>query len=51
MASPVLESAAASALIAPGQPLLVMLSSGADSVCLLDVAVRLGARASALHVN
>lgn len=31
--------------------LLVMLSGGADSVCLLDVAVRLGARTSALHVN
>ena len=28
-----------------------MLSGGADSVCLLDVAVRLGARVSALHVN
>jgi tRNA(Ile)-lysidine synthase len=28
-----------------------MLSGGADSVCLLDVAIRLGARASALHVN
>nr|MBA2440007.1 tRNA lysidine(34) synthetase TilS [Thermoleophilaceae bacterium] len=27
------------------------LSGGADSVCLLDVAVRAGARASALHVN
>src|SRR4051812_8403233 len=28
-----------------------MLSGGADSVCLLDVAVRLGAHVSALHVN
>src|SRR4051795_1822774 len=28
-----------------------MLSGGADSVCLLDVAVRLGARVTALHVN
>jgi tRNA(Ile)-lysidine synthase len=34
-----------------GEPLLVMLSGGADSVCLLDVCVRLGARVSALHVN
>ena len=34
-----------------GEPLLVMLSGGADSVCLLDVAVRLGARVSCLHVN
>ena len=51
MRSPVLDSAAASGLIAPGEPLLVMVSGGADSVCLLDVAVRLGARVSALHVN
>jgi tRNA(Ile)-lysidine synthase len=29
----------------------VLLSGCADSVCLLDVAVRLGARVSALHVN
>jgi tRNA(Ile)-lysidine synthase len=35
----------------PGEPLLVMLSGGADSVCLLDCAVTLGARVSALHVN
>src|SRR3954462_2242787 len=28
-----------------------MLSGGADSTCLLDVAVKLGARVSALHVN
>jgi tRNA(Ile)-lysidine synthase len=40
-----------SGLIARGEPLLVMLSGGADSVCLLDVALRLGARVSALHVN
>jgi len=50
MASPVLQAARASGLVAPGE-LLVMLSGGADSVCLLDVAVRLGASASALHVN
>ncbi|MEA2426737.1 MAG: tRNA(Ile)-lysidine synthase [Thermoleophilaceae bacterium] len=37
--------------MAAGEPLLVMLSGGADSVCLLDVAVKLGARAGALHVN
>jgi tRNA(Ile)-lysidine synthase len=37
--------------VRPGEPLLVMLSGGADSVCLLDVAVKLGARVSALHVN
>jgi tRNA(Ile)-lysidine synthase len=44
-------AAAESGLIEPGAPLLVMLSGGADSVCLFDVAVRSGARASALHVN
>ena len=46
-----LEAARASGLVAAGEPLLVMLSGGADSVCLLDIAVKLGARASALHVN
>ncbi len=40
-----------SGLVPAGAPLVVMLSGGADSVCLLDVAVRLGARVSALHVN
>ena len=51
MAERVLEAARESGLIAAEQPLLVMLSGGADSVCLLDVAVRLGARTAALHVN
>jgi tRNA(Ile)-lysidine synthase len=46
-----LEAAADSGLVHAGQPLLVLLSGGGDSVCLLDVAVRLDARASALHVN
>jgi tRNA(Ile)-lysidine synthase len=45
------EAARASGLIRPGEPLLVLLSGGADSVCLLDCAVRLGADTSALHVN
>ena len=45
------EVARASGLVTAGAPLLVMLSGGADSVCLLDVAQRIGARASALHVN
>jgi tRNA(Ile)-lysidine synthase len=45
----VLESARG--LIAPGEALLVLLSGGGDSVCLLDVAIRLEARVSALHVN
>ncbi len=40
-----------SGLVRPGEPLLVMVSGGADSVCLLDVAVRLEAAVSALHVN
>src|SRR5919204_4038841 len=40
-----------SGLIGAGEPLLVLLSGGADSVCLLDVATRLGARVSALHAN
>lgn len=51
MAEPALEAARASGLIAPGRPVLVMLSGGADSVCLLDVALRLDAEVTALHVN
>jgi tRNA(Ile)-lysidine synthase len=49
----VLEAARASGLLAPGAPVVVLLSGGRDSVCLLDVAVRLsGAEAVvALHVN
>src|SRR5438874_13763935 len=46
-----LETARASGLVREREPLLVMLSGGADSVCLLDVAVRIGARVRALHVN
>lgn len=46
-----LTAARASGLIRPGEPLLVLLSGGGDSVCLLDVALRLGAQVSALHVN
>ena len=34
-----------------GSSLLVLLSGGADSVCLVDIALRLGADVSALHVN
>ena len=49
--TPAQEAAQASGLVTVGAPLLVMLSGGADSVCLLDVAVKLGARVSALHVN
>jgi tRNA(Ile)-lysidine synthase len=46
-----LEAARASGLVATGEPLLVMLSGGGDSVCLLDVALRLDAHVAALHVN
>jgi tRNA(Ile)-lysidine synthase len=46
-----LEAARASGLVLPGEPLLVLLSGGGDSVGLLDVARRLEARVSALHVN
>ena len=48
-----LERVRATGLLAPGAPVVVLLSGGRDSVCLLDVAVRLaGADAvSALHVN
>jgi tRNA(Ile)-lysidine synthase len=43
----------AGALLRPGRPVVVMLSGGRDSTCLLDLAVRIaGAGAvSALHVN
>ncbi|HZG48543.1 MAG TPA: tRNA lysidine(34) synthetase TilS [Thermoleophilaceae bacterium] len=46
-----LEAARASGLVSPAKPLLVLVSGGGDSVCLLDVALRLGARVAALHVN
>jgi tRNA(Ile)-lysidine synthase len=42
---------AARPLVPAGAPLLVLVSGGGDSVALLDVAVRLDARVSALHVN
>jgi len=38
-------------LVVDGEPLVVMLSGGRDSVCLLHVAVTLGARVTALHVD
>jgi tRNA(Ile)-lysidine synthase len=49
----VLERVRATGLLADGRPVLVLLSGGRDSVCLLDCAVTLsGAGAvSALHVN
>jgi tRNA(Ile)-lysidine synthase len=51
MSERALEAARESGLIRAGEPLLVMLSGGADSVCLLDCAITLGAQVSALHVN
>jgi len=51
MSEPPLKAARASGLVTEDRPLLVMLSGGADSVCLLDVAQRLGAHTAALHVN
>jgi tRNA(Ile)-lysidine synthase len=45
------DAARASGLVPEGAPLLVLLSGGGDSVCLLDVAMRLGAEVSALHVD
>lgn len=51
MSAAALEAARAGGLVRAGEPLLVMLSGGADSVCLLHVALQLGAHATALHVN
>ncbi len=48
-----LAAAEASGLLPPGRPVVVMLSGGRDSVCLLDVAVTLAGAAAVrtLHVN
>jgi tRNA(Ile)-lysidine synthase len=45
------EEVRAGGLIGTGEPVTVLLSGGRDSVCLLDVCVRLGAEVRALHVN
>jgi tRNA(Ile)-lysidine synthase len=51
MSEAALAAARASGLILKGEPLLVMVSGGGDSVALLDIAHRLGAAVTALHVN
>jgi tRNA(Ile)-lysidine synthase len=51
MADDLLERVGATGLLPPGADVLVLLSGGRDSVCLLDVAVALGCRTRALHVN
>ena len=47
----VLERVRATGLLDEGRPVVVLLSGGRDSVCLLDCAVRLGADVTALHVD
>ena len=47
----VLERVRATGLVGEGLPLVVLLSGGRDSVCLLDCAVRAGADVTALHVD
>jgi tRNA(Ile)-lysidine synthase len=51
MSDAALDAARESGLVRPGEPLLVMVSGGGDSVALLDIVGRLGASMSALHVN
>jgi tRNA(Ile)-lysidine synthase len=51
MADELLERVRATGLLAPGADVVVLLSGGRDSVCLLGVAVELGCSARALHVN
>ena len=47
----VLDRVRATGLLPAGAPVVVLLSGGRDSVCLLDCAVRLGADVTALHVD
>jgi tRNA(Ile)-lysidine synthase len=48
-----LDEVAATGLLSPGRPVVVLYSGGRDSTCLLDVAVRIAGAGSvsALHVN
>jgi tRNA(Ile)-lysidine synthase len=49
--TPVEERVLAGGLLEPGRPVVVLLSGGRDSVCLLDLAMRLAGPVTALHVN
>jgi tRNA(Ile)-lysidine synthase len=49
--SDLLEQVAANGLLVPGRRVLVLLSGGRDSVCLLDLAVRIAGDVEALHVD
>jgi tRNA(Ile)-lysidine synthase len=51
MVDDLLERVRSTGLLPAGAEALVLLSGGRDSVCLVDVAVELGARVRALHVN
>jgi tRNA(Ile)-lysidine synthase len=51
MADDLLERVRATGLLDDGADVVVLLSGGRDSVCLLDVAIALGCSVRALHVN
>ena len=53
MSADLLEAVRATGLLAPGQPVLVLLSGGRDSTCLLDLAVRIAGpeAVAAFHAN
>lgn len=51
MVEAALDIARSSGLVTQQRPLLVMLSGGPDSVCLVDICHRLGAEVTALHIN